>query len=335
MKMRCPIFRRMAACAAVWAAIAVMPLQASAQTGAGPAGNFPNKPIHLVIGFSAGGGNDVVARIVGQKLSESFGQPVLVENRTGAGGIIAADYVARSAPDGHTLLTGPMATVAINPAVYEKLPYAPQQFAPVSMIVSFPLFMLVKPTLPIHSVKELVTYAKANPAKASYAAPATTFQLTMELFKQQTGTPAEYVAYKGSNDAIAAVMSGEVLMTIIDAGPASTQLKNGEVRGLAVTAPKRIAAFPAIPTMAEAGIANMEVLSWIGFLAPAGTPRAIVTKIEREVARIVQLPDIAARLRSLELDPVGSTSEEFAKVIAADIARWTAVAKAANIKLQP
>jgi len=329
------IIRHVAACAALVALTCMTGRAVWADPVADPASTFPSKPIHIVVGFSAGGGNDIVARIVGQKLSESLGQPVLVENRTGAGGIIAADYVARSAPDGHTLLTGPMATVAINPAVYEKLPYTPQQFAPVSMIVSFPLILLVKPTLPVHSVKELVAYAKANPAKANYAAPATTFQLTMELFKMQTGAPAEYVAYKGSNDAVAAVMSGEVLMTVIDAGPASTQLKNREVRGLAVTASKRMAAFPDIPTMAEAGIANMEVLSWTGFLAPAATPRTIIKKIEREVARIVRLPEIGAKLRSLELDPVGSTSEEFAKVIAADIARWTAVAKAANIKLQP
>ena len=316
-------------------ALAMLALTPAAQAQTGGAAAFPSRPIHIVVGFSAGGGNDIVARVVGQKLSESLGQPVLVENRTGAGGIIAADYVARSAPDGHTLLTGPMATLSINPAVYDKLPYGPQNFAPISLIASFPLIMLVNPAAPVHTVRELVAYAKANPTKTNYAASATTFQLTTELFKMRTGAPAEYVAYKGSNDSVAAVIKGEVLMTIVDSGPASVQLKNREVRGLAVTSPQRMPTFPALPTMAEAGVPDMAVVSWTGFLAPAGTPPAIVKKLEQEVTRIVSLPEIGDRLRALELDPVGSTAEEFQRVIATDLARWAAVAKAANIKLEP
>lgn len=321
--------------AALVAAFCAFALAVDAQPTTGTAGSFPTKPIHIVVGFSPGGANDIVARVVGQKLGESLGQPVLIENRTGAGGIIAADYVGRAAPDGHTLLTGPMATLSINPAVYETLPYGPQNFAPISLVVSFPLILLVNPNLPIHSVNELVAYAKANPDKANYSASATTFQLTTELFKLQTGAPAEYVAYKGSTESVTAVMKGEVLMTIVDSGPASVQLKSGAVRGLAVTASQRMPAFPDLPTMAEAGVADMAVVSWTGLLAPAGTPPAIVKKLEGEVMRIVKLPEVRERLKALELDPVGSTSAEFARVIAADLSRWSAVAKAANVKMEP
>lgn len=326
--------RRLVRSAALCAVIGLCSPDVLAQ--AGPPAVYPTKPIHIVVGFAAGGGNDIVARIVGQKMAERYGQPVLIENRTGAGGIIATEYVARAAPDGYTILTGPMGIMAVNPAVYTKLPYAPlADFVPVSEIASFPLFLLVHPDSPIHSVRDLVAYAKANPAKANYGAPATTFQLAMELFKMQTGAPFEFVAYKGSNVAVTAVMSGEVLATLIDSGPASAQLKNGQVRGLAITAPQRAAAFPELPTMAEAGVPGMDVVSWSGFFVPAGTPAPIVKTLQDDVIRIVKLPDVRERLKTLELDPVGSTSEEFARLVAADIARWTAVAKAANITIEP
>jgi tripartite-type tricarboxylate transporter receptor subunit TctC len=297
-------------------------------------GAFPNKPIHIIVGFAAGGGNDVIARIVAQKMTEHYGQPVLVENRTGAGGIIATEYVQRAAADGYTILTGPMGIMGVNPAVYSKLAYDPlKDFVAVSEIASFPLIMLVNPGSNIHSIKELVEYAKAHPDKANYAAPATTFQLTMELFKLKTGAPFEFIAYKGSNVSVTAVISGEALASIIDSGPAAPPLKNGQVRGLAITSAQRSPDFPDIPTMAEAGVPDMNVVSWSGFFVPAGTPKDVVKVLQDETIRIVKLPDVRERMHSLGLDPVGNTSEEFTKLIGADIARWTAVAKAANIHL--
>ena len=298
--------------------------------------NYPNRPIHIIVPASAGGANDVLARLVGQKMSETFGQPVVVENKAGAQTILGTEYVARAAPNGYTLLAGPMASMAVNPAVYAKLSYAPQRdFVPVSLVASYPLILVVNKSAPVTSVPELIAYAKANPSKVNAGGSSATFQLATELFKQLTGAPIEYIPYKGSNDSVASVIAGETLMAIVDAGPVAAQLKADQVRGLAVTAPTRMAAFPNLPTMAEAGVGDMVVLSWSGIFAPAGTPAPIVKKLEQEIMRVVKLPDIGERLRALELDPVGSTSEEFARTIATDVARWTKVAKAANITLAP
>src|SRR6266852_4876109 len=200
----------------------------AAQTG--PAQNYPTKPIRIIVGFTAGGGNDILARLVGQKLSESLHQPVIIENKPGAGAMIATEYVARAAPDGYTLLMGASGAMTINPAVYTKISYDTlRDFKPIAMIASFPLFLVVNPSVPITSVVELVTYAKANPQKANYAASSAAFQLATELFKLKTGAPMEYIAYKGSNDSVMAVIAGEVLLTIADATPVSGQLQSGQV----------------------------------------------------------------------------------------------------------
>ncbi len=295
--------------------------------------NFPGKPIHVIVGYAAGGGNDIVMRIIAPKLAEGLGQPVIVENKPGAQSIVAAEYVAKAAPDGYTLLMGASGPIAINPATYSRLPYAPlRDFAPISMIGSFPLIMVVNAAAPIRSVRELVSYAKANPDKANYGASAAPFQLASELFNLRTGAKFAYIPYKGSNESINAVMSGQVTMTIADPPPATGPLTGGRVRGLAITSAARHPAWPDLPTMAEAGIPDIEIVLWSGLLAPAGTPAAIVRKLQDEVARVVRLPEIRERLAGLAVDPVGNTSEEFARIIAADIAKWTAVAKAANIK---
>jgi tripartite-type tricarboxylate transporter receptor subunit TctC len=297
--------------------------------------NYPTKPIHIIVGFSAGGGNDVLARLVGLKMSETFGTPILVENKTGAGGNIAAEYVARAPADGHTLIMAPLATMAINPAVYAKLPYSPRDFAPISMVAAFSYILAVNKDLPVRSVSDLVAYAKANPNKAHASGAAVGFQLATELLKLHTGAPIEFVNYKGSNDSVRAVISGEVMMTFVDAGPVSAALKSDQVRGLAVTAPKRLAAFPDIPTVAESGLPDVTSMSWAGLFAPAGTPAAAIKKIQDEVIRIVKLPEIRDKMNALAVEPVGNTSEEFGRIMAADLARWDKVAKAANIKLEP
>jgi tripartite-type tricarboxylate transporter receptor subunit TctC len=294
---------------------------------------YPTRPIHIIVGFTPGGGNDIIARIVGQKLSESLGQPVIIENKPGGGAIVATEYVAKSAADGYTLLVGASGAMAINPAVYAKLPYdSIRDFVPLSELGSFPLFLIVNASSPIKSVAELVAYAKANPDKTNYASSSAAFQLVTEQFKQKTGAPMQVIPYKGANDSVMAVISRQVTATIADAGPVSGQVKSGLVRALAVAAPKRTEDFPDVPTMKEAG-ADVDAVLWSGIFAPKDTPPAIARKLEGEFTRIARLPDVIARLKPLGIESVGNTSDEFARILASDIARWTEVAKAGNIKM--
>lgn len=280
------------------------------------------------------GGNDIIARIFGQKLSESLGQPVIIENRPGGGAIVATEHVARSAPDGYTLLIG-SSGIAINPAVYAKLSYDPiRDFLPISELASFPLILIVNAASPIRSVAELVAYAKANPDKTNYASSSASFQLVTELFKQKTGAPMQVIPYKSATESVTAVISGQVTTTIADAGPVSSQVQAGRVRALAVAAPARTEDFPDVPTMKEAG-ADVDAVLWTGVFAPRLTPPAIVKKLESELMRIARLPDVVARLKPLGVVPVGNSSEEFALILATDIARWSEVAKAGNIRIEP
>ena len=294
---------------------------------------YPTRPVHIIVGFSAGGGNDIIARIFGQKLSESLGQPVIVENKPGGGAIVATEYVAKSAPDGYTLLVG-ASGMAINPAVYARLPYdSIRDFVAVSELASFPLILIVNPSSPIKSVAELVAYAKANPDKANYASSSASFQLVTELFKQKTGAPMQVIPYKGANDSVMAVISGQVTAAIADAGPALSQVLGGQARALAVAAPKRMEELPDVPTLKEAG-ADVDAVLWSGLFAPKETPPAIVKKLEGEIMRIARLPEVSSRLKPLGILSVGNSSEEFGRILASDIARWAAVAKAGNIKIE-
>ncbi len=293
---------------------------------------YPAKPIRIIVGFAAGGGNDVIARAFGQKLSESLGQPVIVENKPGGGAIVATDYVAKAAPDGYTLLMS-ASGISVNPVLYDKLPYAVDDFVAVSQITSFPLIMIVSANSPIKSVSELVTYAKANPDRTNYAISSATFQLVTELFKQKTGAPMQVIPYKSANESVLAVVSEQVTTTIADAGPVLPQIKGGTVRALAVATSKRIDDLPDVPTLKEAG-ADVEAVLWSGILVPKGTPPAIVKKLEGEFMRIAKLPDVIAKLKPLGIDTIGNSSEEFAKIISSETERWGAVAKTANIKVQ-
>ena len=308
------------------AAAAAFALSAQAQ-------DYPNKPIRIVVGYAAGGGNDIIVRVMTNELSKGLGQPVIVENKPGAQSIIAADLVAKSAPDGYTILMGPSGPMTINPATYSKLPYDPvRDFAPISTICQFPLIVTVDAKLPIKSVKELIDYAKANPGKANYASSAGIFQIATELFKQKTGTNFVMIPYKGSGESIQALVGGQVMLTIVDPPPATGALKAGTVRGLAVTSAQRHPSWPDLPTMAEAGVPDMEVPVWTALFFPAKTPPAIVARMQREVARVVQTPEVKERFAQMGLEPVGGSSEELAQRVQRDIQKWTAVAKAANIK---
>jgi tripartite-type tricarboxylate transporter receptor subunit TctC len=296
------------------------------------ADGYPSKPIRIVVGYSPGGANDILARLVGQKMTETFGQQVIVENRPGTAAIIGTDAVAKAAPDGYTLLMGASGPIVFNPALYSKLPYSPtRDLTPVSMIGSFPLILVVQSGAPQRTVKELVAYTQANPDKSNYGASAASFQLATELLKSKTGMRAEHIPYKGSADSANAVAAGQVLMTLVDSGPVAGPIKGGLLRGLAVTSNKRMAALPEIPTMAEQGI-DLQITLWSGLLAPAGTPPAIVQKLQAEVARIVRLPDVRERMAQLGIEAEGGTAEEFAKVIATEIPLWAALAKTNNIK---
>ena len=313
--------------------IALAAIAAASASAQEDPSKYPARPIHIIVGFTAGGGNDIIARVFGQKLSESLGQPVIIENKPGGGAIVATEYVAKSAPDGYALLVG-ASGMAINPAVYAKLPYdSVRDFVAVSELASFPLILIVNPSSPIKSVAELVAYAKANPDKTNYSSSSASFQLVTELFKQRTGAPMQVIPYKGANDSVMAVISGQVTATIADAGPALSQVLGGQARALAVAAPKRMEELPDVPTLKEAG-ADVDAVLWSGLFAPKHTPPAIVKKLEGEIMRIARLPDVIARLKPLGILPVGNSSEEFGRILASDIARWAEVARAGNIRIE-
>jgi tripartite-type tricarboxylate transporter receptor subunit TctC len=295
---------------------------------------YPTKPIRLVVGYSAGGGNDLIARIVAAKLQDKLGQPVVVDNKPGAQSIVAAEIVARAAPDGYTLLIAPSGPMTINPAVYSKLPYDPvRDFAPISLLAEFPLLLVVGVEQPIKSVRELVDYARANPKLANYASSATPFQLAAELFNQRTGSSFQHIPYRGSGDAVQAVMAGQVLMTIADSGPMAGPLKGEKLRALGITTAKRPPAFADVPTLAESGIADMEIALWTGIVAPAGTPPEIVERLQDVIEDTLELPSVRAAMDAIAVDAHSSTSEKFRERIARDTERWKAVAAKANIKL--
>ena len=294
---------------------------------------YPTRAIHIIVGFAAGGGNDIIARIFAQKMQEGLGQPVIVENRPGAGAITATEYVAKSAPDGYTLLMS-ASGLSINPALYAKLPYdAVGDFTAVSELGTYPLIVIVNSASPIKSVADLVAYAKANPEKMNYASSSASFQLVTELFKQKTGAPMQVIPYKSATESVMAVVSGQVTATIADAGPVSSQVKAATVRALAVTSPKRMEDLPDVPTLKEAGV-DVDAVLWSGIFLPKATPPAIAKKLESELIRVAKLPDVVARLKQIGIEAMGSSSDDFAKVLAADIARWSAVARAANIKME-
>ncbi len=302
---------------------------AQAQT---PAAGYPAKPIRIIVGYAPGGANDILARLVGQKMSESFGQQVIVENKPSAGAVIGTDAVAKAAPDGYTLTMGASGPIVFNPSLYAKLPYdAQRDLTPVSMVGSFPLILVVQASGPHRSLADLAAHSKANPSKSNYSASAASFRLATELLKNKTGISAEHIPYKGSAPAVQAVVTGEVLMTLVDSGPAAGAIKGGLLRGLAVTSARRMPLLPDIPTMAEQGV-DLQITLWSGLLAPAGTPPAIIQKLQAEVARIVKLPDVRERMQQLGIEPEGSTAEAFGRVIATEIPLWLGVAKANNIQ---
>jgi tripartite-type tricarboxylate transporter receptor subunit TctC len=293
---------------------------------------WPNKAVRMIVPYGPGGGNDIIARVVSEKLAPALGQPVVVENRAGAGAIVGTDHVAKSAPDGYTLAMTASGSLPFNQVLVAKLPYDPiKDFAPISIAGTFPLILCVNEQFPAKTLAELVAWTKNDANKAAYSYPAASFQLIMELVKQRTGLKALNVPYQGSAPSINAVMTQEVQMTLIDSGPVGSLLKAGKLRALAVTSAERMPSYPNVPTFKEQGI-DLAVTLWTGLLAPAGTPAAVVKRLEDEMGRIMKMPDVVERLGKLDIKAIGSSSAEFTKTIADDIRLWSQVARDNNIK---
>ena len=297
------------------------------------AAGYPKQPIKVLVPFAAGGGNDIIARVVGQKLSERLGQPVAIENRTGGAGFVAVNALLAAPADGYTLLVAPNSVMVFNAALYSKLPYDPlTSFAPIALMASFPFYLTVNAEQPFKSVAELVAWGKANPAKANYGGTSGVFQLVTEQFKQKTGSPFEYVPFKSTAEVATAVLNGQITMAFIDPPPLLPHVKGGKVRLLAISTGKRSPDMPDVPTLAEAGVAGVEFEGFSGLVAKAGTPPAIVKKLEAEVNAVVRLPDVLERFKQLSLNPGGGTAEEFAAYVARNIPIWKDVAQKANVK---
>lgn len=297
--------------------------------------DFPTKPVQLVVGFPPGGGNDVLTRLVAEKLQVALGQPFVVLNKPGANGFIAIEAVKRAAPDGYTLLVGPSSGMTVNPAVYTKLPYDPvKDFAPVSMVGAFPLVAVVHPDSPLKSIADLVAEARRRPGELAYASAATSFQLATEMFAQRAGVSLFHVPYQGSGRVVQAVLANEVPLTFTDAAAAVPSVKAGKLRAIAVTSAKRVASLPDVPTIAESVAPGFDVVLWSAIFAPAGTPTSVVAKLQGEIAKVVRLPDLQERLQLLGVVPVGGTSEEAAATVEAQIAEYTRVARTAKITAQ-
>jgi tripartite-type tricarboxylate transporter receptor subunit TctC len=309
-------------------------LSTSARAAESPA-SYPAKTVRIVVGFSPGGSTDVTARILAQKMSESWRQQVIVENRPGAGGNIGAEAVAKAPPDGYTLLLATTGIMAINHRLYRTLPYdALRDFAPITQIGSLPLILIVHPALPVRSVKELVALAKAKPGQLSYASSGVggATHMTAEVFRMLAGVDIVHIPYKGSGQAMADLIGGQVPLAFDQITSSLPHVESGKLRALAVTSGKRFASVPQLPTMAEAGVPGYEAVSWNGLAAPAATPADVLMRIQAEVARVVQLPDVKERFFRDGIEPVASTPERFAAHIRAERAKWEKVVAAAGIQ---
>ncbi len=293
---------------------------------------YPAKPVRMLVGLAAGGGTDLVARIIAPKLADALGQPFVVENRVGAGGSIAAEFVARSAPDGYTLLFAPNGPMVINPTMFKQMPFSPvRDFTPVALAVTIPPLIAVNAGVPARSIAELIDFLKKNVGKSNCGGAGPTFELAARLFTGKTGTECTFVQYKGSNETAQALMSGDLQFAVIDTGPVFPAIQSGKVRGLAVTGPTRDPIFPDLPSVAEAGFPELEMRWWMGVFAPTGTPAAIVKRLESEMLRVLKQPEVVKQLRNRQTMPANMGSEELARFLTSEIARWDAVRKGANI----
>jgi tripartite-type tricarboxylate transporter receptor subunit TctC len=326
-------FKRAVLRVGVAALVAIAAQSARAQSDA--AANFPNRPVRLIVGFAAGGGNDLFARLVGQKLSDNIGQPVIIENKPGAGGRIAVEYVKNQPADGYTIMVAASGQMAIAAAIYPKLSYHPtRDFLPLTMIASFPLILAGPADDTIKSVKDLVAYGKANPDKSNYATSSPAFTITTELFKLKTGMPGVAVPYKSSNEMMLSVAGGNTLFSIADGPPTMPLVQGGKIRALAVTGSERSPELPDVPSMAEAGYPEVNIGLWSGVFVSAGTPPAIAHKLDTELRRALADSGVREKLKAMAVNPGGGPAEEFRQKIDGDIKVFADVVKAANLKFE-
>jgi tripartite-type tricarboxylate transporter receptor subunit TctC len=297
---------------------------------------YPTKPIRLVVPFPAGGSLDVVARAIGQKLTEAWGQPVVIDNRPGAGGNIGADLVAKSAPDGYTILEGALSTHAVNVSLYDKMPYDPvRDFVPITLVATTPNVLVLNPTLPVKSVPELVAYAKAHPGGLSFGSGSngSAGHLAGELFKSEAGVDMVHIPYKGAAPALQALLAGDTQLMFDNLANSMPQLKAGRLKALAVTTAKRSALIPELPTLAETGLPGFDIYTWWGFMAPAGTPKEIIAKWNAEVTRILGTPEMKAFFAQQGAEPAPTTPEQFAALIRSEIPKYAKIVKASGAKV--
>lgn len=300
------------------------------------AADYPNKPIRIVVPFAAGGTTDFLARAIAQDLGTSMGTTVVVDNRPGAGGNIGSDLVAKSVPDGYTLLLGTVGTHAINASLYKKMPYdTVKDFAPISLVASVPNILAVHPSVPAKSVKELIALAKAKPGVLAFASSGngSSIHLSGELFKSMTDVDMVHVPYKGSGPALTDLVGGQVQLMFDNMPSSFPHVKAGRLRALAVTSPKRSPAAPDVPTIAEAGVPGYESVAWFGILAPAGTPPEIVKKLNTEIAKTLKSPEVMTRLASQGAEPVSNTPEQFAAYIKSEMTKWAKVVKTSGAQV--
>ncbi len=310
-------------------------LVCSLLAGACLAQQYPSKPVKIVVPFTPGGAVDIVGRTLGERLAATLGQPFVVDNRPGAGGIVGSEIVARAAPDGYTLLAVSSAH-ATNPTLFPKIPYNTERdFAPVSLVASSSYILVTHPSMPVRNVRELIAFAKGRPGQLDYSGGsiASLPHLSGELFNLLAGIKMNYVPYKGSAQVTTAVLGGEVPLMFSNMLAIMPFVQSGRFRALGVTGAKRVSSAPEVPTIAEAGLPGYEVTGWYGLLAPAATPRDIVTRLSTQIAAAMRAPEVAKRYSSEGADPVGSTPEAFAEVIARDTAKWAKVIKAAGTRV--
>jgi len=299
--------------------------------------SYPTKPVRLVIPYPPGGGTDTIMRPFVQYLSERLGQPVVIDNRGGAGGSMGMEAVARATPDGYTILAGLTAQLAVNPALYKKLPYDPiKDFAPITLFADGPYLLVVHPSLPVKSVKEFLELARKRPNEITYASSGNGSggHLAAELLTNMTGIKMLHVPYKGGGPALTGLLTGEVQALFAPYASAQGHIKSGRIRALAVTTSRRPKAIPDIPTLAEAGVPGYDSGVWYSLLAPAGTPRAIIDRLHRETIAVLNNPEFAKLLMEQAIDPIGNTPEELAQYIKSEIDKWAKVVKEAGVRIE-